>query len=260
MNNNQKLMRLGDIIYAFDSDESFSHLKLTGSSAFQFLIPNMTYVNTDLSFDLHSNLSISELNHLRSHIVSNLPKILQKKNFSLDLKKSKITTYEDMFVVKDDQYKMNFTLRFDYLNRVHILNPEYYARKDEIFLDLHINALSMLENYARYFIEVMYDGMDTTILDEIIKAKKILPQQYPFIRKIMCFYESLQKDFKKHKLDPKYDELFNILTTYSANELEYIKAFEQGLYKPELLLGETLSKSIQKHPKALQIAKSRLKY
>lgn len=257
MNESQKISRLGDIIYAFDKESIFSHLKLVGSSAFLFLIPGINYYKNELNFDLHTDQNIQGLNDLRKGIVDLLPKVLQTKNFSFDLKKSQMTLYHDKFIVKDNLSKENYIINIDYLNRAHILNPEYFARKDDVFTDLHINALSMLENYARYFIEVLYQNENTTILDEIINKQKIMPQQYPFIRKMICFYSTIDSDLKQIKVDQNYIELFSKLTDYTANELEFINKFNEGFYQPELLFGEILSKSIKRHPKALNSVKKK---
>ncbi|MBN3490269.1 hypothetical protein JV173_01955 [Acholeplasma equirhinis] len=258
----KKLQRLGDILYAFDSEEVFGNLKLKGDSALQFLVKDINLQTVQLDFDFHSDVDINEVNNLRNKINELLPIILLKKNFAVDLKKSQITGSLDRFLVVDQTDQTKFTLTFDYLNRRHILGPEYFARKDEMFTDLHLNCLSTLENYAIYFLSLFQGNKNTLYLKSIIDNQKIMPQQYPFIRKMIAFYYGLS-DFGLsldvlNFVDKKYHPFLNEIINFNEKELQFISDFRKGIYDPTLILPGMLGTNLVNHPKAKLVAKRRL--
>jgi len=260
----EKLKRIGDIMYAFDSEEVFGNLKLKGESALQFLIKDIELVKPHLDFDFHSDLDINEVNKLRNQINENIAKVLLKKNFSVDLKKSQITGSKDTFYIIDQDNKQAITLSIDYLNRRHILAPEYFARKDEVFEDLHLNCLSTLENYGIYFLSLFQGNKDTTFLKAIIDNKKILPQQAPFIRKILTFYYALNDEVGLSDVvirisAPQYQPFLVDLLNFNEKEILFLENFKKGIYEPGLILPGMLGENLVNHPKAKLITKRRNK-
>jgi len=243
----EKLKRLSDILYAFDTYDVFEFYKLTGASALQFLIFEIGFLTDTLNFDLDTDLEISKVNEIRSLVNQLLPTLLQKKNFTIDLKQLKLTGRMDTYVIIDNQNKMNFKLNFNYVNRVHILNPEYFARKDNLFEDLHIYALSNLENYARHIIEILENTYDYKILDFLLSNNKIRPQQYPFLRKLVAFYISIS-DLRQHfSVDILNHKLQDILK-FNADELKYLDYVKKGIYDLSLILPSTMQTKMEQHP------------
>src|SRR5690606_28495050 len=131
-----------------------------------------------------------------------------------------------------------FKLNFNYLNRVHVLNPEYFARKDSHFEDLHIYALSNLENYARYIVEFLEGKYGDKILNDLITNKKVLPQQYPFLRKIIAFYMSISDNYKEIHLN-QVDKRLQDLLFFNDKELKYLKDSQNGIFDLSLILPPT---------------------
>src|SRR5690554_3941333 len=106
----EKLKRLGDILYAFDAYDVFEYYKLSGASALQFLIFDIGFITHALNFDLDTTLEISKVNELRNVVNKELPKILQQKNFAIDIKKTKLTGKVDSYVIHDLKTKHSFSL------------------------------------------------------------------------------------------------------------------------------------------------------
>lgn len=242
-----KLKRLGEILYAMDTYDVFEFYKLTGASALQFLIFDIGFITEDLNFDLDTNLDVSKVNEIRNLVNQVLPQLLQKKNFTIDVKLTKLTGKLDTYVIKDNLSSDIFKLNFNYLNRVHVLNPEYFARKDSHFEDLHIYALSNLENYARYIVEFLEGKYGDKILNDLITNKKVLPQQYPFLRKIIAFYMSISDNYKGINLN-QVDKRLQDLLFFNDKELKYLKDSQNGIFDLSLILPPTMSNKLQNHP------------
>lgn len=242
-----KLKRLGEILYAMDTYDVFEFYKLTGASALQFLIFDIGFITEDLNFDLDTNLDVAKVNQIRNLVNEVLPQLLQKKNFTIDVKHTKLTGKLDTYVIKDNQTNDIFRLNFNYLNRVHILNPEYFARKDNHFEDLHIYALSNLENYARYIVELLLGSYDDKILDNLLTNKKILPQQYPFLRKIIAFYLSISEGYKNINFNHVDNRLKEMLV-FNDKELQYLEESQKGKFDLSLILPPTMSSKVENHP------------
>ncbi len=250
-----KLKRLGEILYAMDTYDVFEFYKLTGASALQFLIFDIGFITEDLNFDLDTNLDVGKVNQIRSLVNEVLPQLLQKKNFTIDVKQTKLTGKLDTYVIKDNQSSDIFRLNFNYLNRIHILNPEYFARKDSHFEDLHIYALSNLENYARYIVEFLFGKYDDKILNDLLTNKKVLPQQYPFLRKIIAFYLSISDEYKNINFNQIDNRLKEILA-FNDKELKYLEDSQQGIFDLSLILPPAMGDKLQNHPsiKMLRVA------
>lgn|SRR5690554_1017094 len=244
----KELKRLGEVLYAFDTVDVFEYYKLSGASALQYIVFDLGFITNTLNFDLDTTLDVKKVNELRQLVNQTLPQLLQSKNFTLDTKNSKLTGKVDRYVIVDNTTKNNYQLNFNYLNRVHILKPEYFARIDQHFVDLHIYALSTLENYARYIVEYLEGTYDDKILTYMLEHKKVLPQQYPFMRKMVAFYISISDDFNSIELDIKDSRLKDILT-WSADELKYFDLARKGQYDLKLILPETMANKIDSHPK-----------
>lgn len=252
----KKIKRIGDIIYALDTDEIFSHLKLRGTSAFQFLIPEIGFLTNYLKFDLDSNETVDKINVIRNEVIKKIPLVLQKFNFSLDLKETKLTGVLDQFIVIDLTTKDKYILEIDYMNRTHLLNPEYFARKDATFYDLHINALSTLENYAIYFVELIKNETDYKVLDEIINANKILDQQIPLIKKMITFYLGVDAIYEPKKIS-NHGVLLEKLTDFNEPEVLFLNNLKNYSFEPTLIFGQMMSNRILNHPKILKRMKSK---
>ncbi len=252
MTNLDKYKRIGDLLISLDEVEMLYDLKLTGESSLQFFHKELEYLTNVLKFDLHTTKSGTDLNELRKKITIVLPKLIQQRNFSIDYKKTKLTSETDHYIINDNQNKFVVELIINYLNRSHILPPEYFARIDKVFFDLHINSLATIENYGRYFAEL---DKNFEILYYLVDNNKILPQQIPFIRKIMVFYIGVLKtniNFDKvikNIKDDKYLKFLNELFTLNENEEEFLKLLNNNIFSPSLILPKTLVNNVLNHPR-----------
>lgn len=243
-----RLKRLGDILQAFDAYDVFEYYKLNGASALQFLIIDLGFVTNELNFDLDTNLDIKKVNELRNIVNRELPKILQQKNFSLDVKHTQLTGKIDSYAIIDNTTKQEYKLNFNYLNRVHVLNTEYFARKDKQFEDLHIYALSTLENYAKFFVEILEGKPFISVLDHVILSNKIMPQQYPFIKKMVLFYIAISDMKQQINLDLMPLKLKTLLN-FNENDLSFLDKVNQGVLDLPMILPPTMASKLEHHPK-----------
>lgn len=251
MENSIVYKRLGDILIALDQVELLYDLKLVSDSSLQFFHQDLGFITNKLYFDLHTLKSGNDLNELRKKITLIIPKLLSQKNFKINYKKTKLTQTTDHYIIIDNENKNTYEIIIDYLNRYHILPPEYYARIDKVFIDLHVNSLATLENYGRYFAEITNN---TKTLKYLFDNKKILPQQIEFIKKIIVFYQTIFKiDFDlnnlKNLLEPRYHQFIENLYSFDDSFLNFIDDYKKGIFNPELILPKTLAKNVLNHPR-----------
>lgn len=259
--NSNILVRLGDILSAFDSDNIFSHLKLKGRSSIQILfLTEKDEIKPELNFDFVHPGSVNDLNEIRKSIAKKIPDLLLPKNMSINAKKTKLTAYSDLYVINDQKSKQTYEITIDYIYRKHILNPEYLARMDSLFKDIHVYSLSLLENYGLYIANFLLNKESDYILKYLVDNNKIMEQQIPFIRKIVLFYLSIETtnlNFKSYKLEQKYLDFLDRITNFSEQELKFFENLNLGIYDPSLLLPGTLAQKLVNHPKALIEARKR---
>ncbi len=112
--------------------------------------------------------------------------------------------------------------------------------------------MATIENYGRYFAEL---DKNFEVLYYLVDNNKILPQQIPFIRKIMVFYIGVLKtniNFDKvikNIKDDKYLKFLNELFTLNENEEEFLKLLNNNIFSPSLILPKTLVNNVLNHPR-----------
>ncbi len=268
MNHNyeQLIKRTGDILVIFDTHEAFRVMKLTSLGSLQFLFTESKVYTNKLIFDLHTDASLSVINEYRKELTNILPGLLLKKAFTVDTKKTEITPSQDHYVIIDQRDpKLTIEVVFVYNHRKHILNPEFFAVKNELFEDLHIQSLSNLENYALYIKDVLMGKLDHEFLSYMIRTKKILPQQYPFVKKILLFNFSFDSSLTMDKIselinqvvekEPHAKDLLKELTTYNEKEHEFIQHYTNGEIIPSLIYGDMIAEKLSNHPRVVSINK-----
>lgn len=250
--------RLADLFIAFDKEEVVEPLKLTGISALQYLILESSYFQNKLVFHYESKDDVKVVLEQRKNLMNKLPHILLKQNFSINNKKTVFGSSFDHYYIIDNKSQTEFEIYIDYLNRNHILKSEFFARKDEYFKDIHINSLSMAENYAIYIVDYLLNNQSKDVLETIFNEEKIISQQIPFIRKIVAFYIVLNenKDLNNKLL---FNDTLKEVINFNEKEQLFISKFYSGVYEPELLFPPTLALNIKYHPKANLFAKKYMK-
>lgn len=253
--NLKRLIRLGDILNQFDKHHLFQVLKLKGTSAIQMLFFNRNQnIKPFLEFDFHVTGIAENLNELRKRMIEDLPHLLTQKNFELLVKESKITATFDNYKVKDLLTNEVYEIHIDYLNREHILKPEFYARKDDFFEDLHMHSLSLLENYGIFIVDYLLGKTDMNAIKFLIDENKILPQQYPFLRKIVLFYLVLEGylDYEPTiKQEDSYQILLDALFEYNEKEISFIEGLKVLEVRTKDLFPGMIGEKLSKHPKLL---------
>lgn len=246
--------RLADIFIAFDKEDIVQNLKLTGLSALQYLIKESDDFTKKLYFNYDSKEDVKVVSELRKELSKQLPRILMKQSFSIDTKLTTFGPSFDNYVIKDLNSSLQFEIYIDYLNRCHILKPEFFARKDEDFKDIHLNSLNMSENYAIYIVDYLFNKASNKCLKTIIDENKIIKQQIPFIKKMVTFYMSYVENIT---IDQTllFNDLLKEVTSFNDQEINYLNHFKQGQYLPEMILPASMALNVKNHPKALLLQK-----
>lgn len=261
-----QIKRAGDFIALLDTHEAFRVMKLTSIGALQFLYTDAKVFVPNLHFDLHSDATLPVINDYRRELTKILPGLLLKKQFTIDTKLSQFSSTEDQYVIYDEKnHQFKLEVVFNYVDRKHVMSPEYFAVKNNLFEDLHIYSLSNLENFALYIKDVMLQKQPGTLLNYLVTNKKILPQQYPFIRKILLFYLSFIPSMKQelinfrveraYQSEPSLKDFLLELTTFNEKEVEFINRYHQGQIVPNLLYGDMIAKNLENHPRVISINK-----
>ena len=107
--------------------------------------------------------------------------------------------------------------------------------------------------------------LDHEFLSYMIRTKKILPQQYPFVKKILLFNFSFDSSLTMDKIselinqvvekEPHAKDLLKELTTYNEKEHEFIQHYTNGEIIPSLIYGDMIAEKLSKHPRVVSINK-----
>lgn len=261
-----QIKRAGEFIALLDTHEAFRVMKLTSLGSLQFLFMDAKVFVPTFRFDLHSDAALPIVNDYRRELTKILPGLLLKKHFTIDTKASQFTSSEDQYVIFDEKNKQfKLEVIFNYIDRKHVMNPEYFAVKNNLFEDIHLYSLSNLENFAIYIRDVIMQKQPDTLLNYLVVNKKILPQQYPFIKKMLLFYLSFTPSMtqemikfrveRTYQAEPQLKDFLLELTTFNEKEVEFITRYHQGQIVPSLIYGDMIAKNLENHPRVISMNK-----
>lgn len=288
--NVEKVIRLGDILKFINNEPLLSQsLVLKGGTAINLLIMPIPRLSVDIDLDftescdrptmLRQRKSITTL--LQSYLFSNGYRLMprSKSPFSVD---SWIFQYTNTIGNLD-----NIKVEINYSMRCHLLPTEGRFIQLPIYADVNVRSLSLVELYASKIKALLERGAARDLFDvhNMIQSNIINDSQKQLLRKCVVFYavvggnstpsdefsmkaiECLQFKQIRATLFPVlkkgtfYDleaikknvcDYLKDLMVLSDTERQFIKQFNSGEYKPELLFDDMeIIKRVNSHPMAI---------
>lgn len=286
----EKVLRLKEILKYFNSEPYLKeHLVLKGGTAINMVIFNLPRLSVDIDMDYIPNVSKDEMAEAREQITEIIKEYMETEGYQLS-GASRFSFSLDAFHyqyrnsagnIDNIKIELNYSLRahilkpinakiltdaFEEVFEIHTLAPmEIFAAKINALMsraaarDLYdFNNMvyyglfdSTQEDTFRKCIifyntisqETVNKSFDTSAIDRLT-FQKIRRDLFPVLRKKNNF------DLEERKANAK--RYISDLMKVTPKEMEYMEAFENKEYRPELLFDDPdILRNVKEHPMAL---------
>ena len=286
----EKVCRLTDILKFFENDALLGNsLALKGGTAINLTIFNLTRLSVDIDLDFSKNVTRDEMMATRSIINDRIEKFMKANGYLLS-PKSKQYHALDSFVYEYSNsggMKDNIKVEINYMLRCHVLETEQ-RHFESSWEPIGVSVLSVapIEIFASKIVALINRTAPRDLYDiyNLVKFGLIDESEEPLLRKCVVFYSAIgaesppfefqfnmidqvtQNRIKtdlypvlrnKDKFDLKTAQMqvkawLESLLKLEDNEQEFLDAFRNKTYQPELLFESTeIVERIRNHPMAL---------
>lgn len=286
--NVEKVLRLIDLLEAVNTLPEFAgKLVLKGGTAINLCIVDCPRLSVDIDLDYAENLPKEEMATVRAQLKVNLIDYIQDNGYTLSEKPRGHFALDSLLLsyLATGGNKDNIKLEINYIDRAHILPLEMREVKTAI-ADHNIRALTLnpIEIYASKAVALFSRATPRDLYDVYTMLEKDAITDYELFRKCFIFYNMVGGEQDADTLN--YDKLdkysFNDIKRYlkpvikkvdifdykravefvkakmrtllvpTDNEIEFIQAFRNKNYRPELLFGNNaILERITAHPMAM---------
>lgn len=286
----EKVCRLTDILKFFENDALLGNsLALKGGTAINLTIFNLPRLSVDIDLDYSKNVTRDEMMATRSIINDRIEKFMKANGYLLS-PKSKQYHALDSFVYEYSNsggMKDNIKVEINYMLRCHVLETEQ-RHFESSWESTGVSVLSVapIEIFASKIVALINRTAPRDLYDiyNLVKFGLIDESEEPLLRKCVVFYSAIGSEFppfefqfntidqvsqkriktdlypvlrNKDKFDLKTAQLqvkswLESLLKLEDNEQEFLIAFRNKTYQPELLFESTeIVERIRNHPMAL---------
>ena len=286
----EKVCRLTDILKFFENDALLGNsLALKGGTAINLTIFNLPRLSVDIDLDFSKNVTRDEMMATRSIINDRIEKFMKANGYLLS-PKSKQYHALDSFVYEYSNsggMKDNIKVEINYMLRCHVLETEQ-RHFESSWEPIGVSVLSVapIEIFASKIVALINRTAPRDLYDiyNLVKFGLIDESEEPLLRKCVVFYSAIgaesppfefqfntidqvtQNRIKtdlypvlrnKDKFDLKTAQMqvkawLESLLKLEDNEQEFLDAFRNKTYQPELLFESTeIVERIRNHPMAL---------
>jgi predicted nucleotidyltransferase component of viral defense system len=286
----EKVCRLTDILKFFENDALLGNsLALKGGTAINLTIFNLPRLSVDIDLDYSKNITRDEMMATRSIINDRIKKFMKANGYLLS-PKSKQYHALDSFVYEytnSGGIRDNIKVETNYMLRCHVLETEQ-RHFESSWESTGVSVLSVapIEIFASKIVALINRTAPRDLYDiyNLVKFGLIDESEEPLLRKCVVFYSAIGSEFppfefqfnmidqvsqkriktglypvlrNKDKFDLKTAQLqvkswLESLLKLEDNEQEFLTAFRNKTYQPELLFESTeIVERIRNHPMAL---------
>lgn len=279
-----------DILKFFENDALLGNsLALKGGTAINLTIFNLPRLSVDIDLDFSKNVTRDEMMATRSIINDRIEKFMKANGYLLS-PKSKQYHALDSFVYEYSNsggMKDNIKVEINYMLRCHVLETEQ-RHFESSWEPIGVSVLSVapIEIFASKIVALINRTAPRDLYDiyNLVKFGLIDESDEPLLRKCVVFYSAIgaesppfefqfnmidqvtQNRIKtdlypvlrnKDKFDLKTAQMqvkawLESLLKLEDNEQEFLDAFRNKTYQPELLFESTeIVERIRNHPMAL---------
>lgn len=286
----EKVCRLTDILKFFENDALLGNsLALKGGTAINLTIFNLPRLSVDIDLDFSKNVTRDEMMATRSIINDRIEKFMKANGYLLS-PKSKQYHALDSFVYEYSNsggMKDNIKVEINYMLRCHVLETgqRHFVSSWEP-IGVSVLSVAPIEIFASKIVALINRTAPRDLYDiyNLVKFGLIDESEEPLLRKCVVFYSAIgaesppfefqfntidqvtQNRIKtdlypvlrnKDKFDLKTAQMqvkawLESLLKLEDNEQEFLDAFRNKTYQPELLFESTeIVERIRNHPMAL---------
>ncbi len=286
----EKMLRLKEILIYLNTDEYLhEHLALKGGTAINMTIFNLPRLSVDLDLDFTPNLSLEDMEKAREKITRMVESYMTEEGYFLSGSSRYSHSLDSMLFQYQNAggNRDNIKLELNYSLRSHIFTPVARRIVTDIFEeDVKVRTLEPIEIFAAKENALMSRAAARDLYDfnNMIYFGLFDESEYELFRKCIIFYASISADtinktfntsaidgleFSKIRRDLfpvlRKKDNFNLderkeeakkfikeLMVLTPEEKEYLKLFETGEYRPELLFeDDEIIWNIKEHPMAI---------
>lgn len=285
-NNFEKMLRLTDFLSFIEQAPILSKdLALKGGTAINLTILRLPRLSVDIDLDLAENVSLSELAVRRQAITNAIQTYMMDEGFELS-DKTKHSHSLDSFVcayMNVDGNRDIVKIEINYSQRCHILPLEKRPIVTiGVFKPAVVQIVSPIEIFAGKINALLERAAarDPFDVNNMVLANLFDEKQQDMLRKCTVFYSAISS--KNAPMEFNYDSMNDItyykirtgltpvicrherfdfvvakervkkylssLLVLTDNEREYLTAFRNGNYRPELIFEGEMLDRIKKHP------------
>ena len=287
----EKVCRLTDILKFFENDALLGNsLALKGGTAINLTIFNLPRLSVDIDLDFSKNVTRDEMMATRSIINDRIEKFMKANGYLLSPKSKQyhalhsfVYEYSNSGGMKD-----NIKVEINYMLRCHVLETEQ-RHFESSWEPIGVSVLSVapIEIFASKIVALINRTAPRDLYDvyNLVKFGLIDESEEPLLRKCVVFYSAIgaesppfefqfntidqvtQNRIKtdlypvlrnKDRFDLKSAQLqvkawLESLLKLPENEQEFLNAFRNKTYQPEILFTSTeIVERIRNHPMALR--------
>jgi predicted nucleotidyltransferase component of viral defense system len=285
----EKMLRLVEIFHFMSNDPLLSTaLALKGGTAINLTIFDLPRLSMDIDLDYAFANSRDEMMRDREMISSVLRRYMAAEGYELSAKSkshhsldSLVFSFLNAAGVKD-----NIKIEINYSLRCHALPLAMRPISTmDVFKDVSVLSVDTLEIFASKIVALLdrTAARDLYDINNMVALGIISPTNSDILRKCVVFYAAIASDEapmqfdvdriysltnykirtdlqpvlrKKERFDLSSAQqtvkgYLNDLLTLKVNELEFLRAFRNKQYKPELLFDGEILERVQLHPMAL---------
>jgi len=286
----EKVLRLKEILVYLNTDEYLhEHLALKGGTAINMTIFDLPRLSIDLDLDFTPNVSMEDMETAREKITELLKKYMLEEGYILSDSSRYSHSLDSMLFQYQNAggNRDSIKLEVNYSLRSHIFAPIDRKIVTDIFEDrVLVRTLEPMEIFAAKANALMSRAAARDLYDfnNMIYFGLFDESEYELLRKCIIFYASVSAeqinktfdtsaidrlDFSKIRRDlfpvlrkkdnfnleerkSKAKEFIRKLMILNPEEITYLKLFETGEYRPELLFSDKqILENVARHPMAL---------
>jgi len=286
----EKVLRLKEILVYLNSDEYLhEHLALKGGTAINMTIFDLPRLSVDLDLDFTPNLPLEDMERARKKITELLKMYMLEEGYVLSDSSRYSHSLDSMLFQYQNSgnNRDSIKLEVNYSLRSHIFIPIEQKIVTNIFEDdVTVRTLEPMEIFAAKANALMSRAAARDLYDfnNMIYFSLFDESEYELLRKCIIFYASISAeqinktfdtsaidrlDFSKIRRDlfpvlrkkdnfnleerkSKAKEFIREFMILTPEETKYLKLFETGIYRPELLFSDKqILENVAKHPMVL---------
>jgi len=285
----EKVSRLSKTLEHFNSDPTLSKtLALKGGTAINLTIFNLPRLSVDIDFDYAINNNRDEMLRERKNLNEIIKRYMFMEGYELS-NKSKFYHSLDSFVftyINSAGIKDNIKIETNYSLRCHVLPFEYRTIETlDIFSPTKVFILNHTEIFASKIVALLSRtaARDLYDINNMLYYKLFNHSEEEFLRKCIVFYSAIGSEtapefFNIERIDSltrhriktdlmpvirkseKFDleaakrkikDYLSKLLLLTEKEKQFLEAFRNDDYRPELLFKGEILERVRNHPMAL---------